>query len=588
MADLPHSWVVEYYEAIEKGEIIAGEELKMMLRKLVAEIRTPNVLAVPTRFEPQDSEKRIAFIEKKCKHSEAPYAGKPFILELFQKAFIEAIFAIKIYSDELGRWVRKYSSVLFLVGRKNGKTPLIGAICLAEWFCGEMGKKILCASNDFEQAALMYDAIDAMREESPSIERVTRRNVRGMWFGNPKHKKTKGKFSYQNKGSIRKLSAKSGAKEGRNIGVGAVDEVFEMEDDKTVMPIRQALSTQDEPLYFELTTEGFTNDGYLDKRLADARRVLYGEKENERWLIWLYTQDSEEEIYKDERTWEKSNPGVGKFKKYSFLREMLEEAKTSTSMRAFVLSKDFNIKQNQAQAWLTDETIKTDLDFDISEIMGWFGIGGADLSETSDLSCARILLQDADSRMKYTISHYFLPAFRAEENAKYREWAKQGYLTLCDGNEVEQGDVVEWFVAMYKKYRIRAIFTGYDKWQAKSFVSEMDDYGFELEKINQGFDLSNAMNVCEADLQTKQLNYGQNPMDIFCMKNVSCKWNSAGTMRMPVKVKSENQAENKIDGAVTLMICYETLDRHRKDYMDYVAQYNHRRSKNGTAANTEK
>ena len=152
-------------------------------------------------------------------------------------------------------------------------------------------------------------------------------------------------------------------------------------------------------------------------------------------------------------------------------------------------------------------------------------------------------------------------------------------MTLCSGNEVEQSDVVAWFVALYKQYRIRAIFTGYDKWQAKSFVSEMSDYGFDLEKINQGFDLSNAMNVCEADLQTKLLNYGQNPMDIYCMKNTSCKWNSAGTARMPVKVKAENQAANKIDGAVTLLICYETLDRHRKEYMDYVAQYNHKKSK---------
>lgn len=196
-----------------------------------------------------DSDKRIRFIETQCKHFEAPHAGKPFILMLFQKAFIEAIFAIKIYDDDLQKYVRKYQN--------------------------------------------------AMREESRTLEKCTRKNIRGMFFGNPKQKKKKGEFSHQNKGNICKLSAKTGAKEGRNIAVGAVDEVFEMADDSLVMPIRQALSTQDEPLYWELTTEGFTDDGYLDHRLADGRKVIKGELSRPRWLIWLYTHDSEEEIWRN-------------------------------------------------------------------------------------------------------------------------------------------------------------------------------------------------------------------------------------------------------------------------------------------------
>ena len=399
------SYIAQYFHEIKAGNIVAGYELMLMLEELVKEITDAAYQEEQgIKVEFGDSEKRIRFIETKCRHSEAPYAGKPFHLELFQKAFIEAIFAIKIYDTELGRHVRKYQDVLFLVGRKNGKTPLIGAICLAEWFCGEMGKKILCASNDYDQADLMYQAIDAMREESPSLERVTRRNQKGIFFGNQKQKKKQGKFTKQNKGSIRKLSAKAGAKEGRNIGVGAVDEVFEMEDDSLVMPIRQALSTQDEPLYFELTTEGFTNGGYLDNRLADARKVLHGEMERPRWLIWLYTQDSEHEVWQDEGSWYKSNPGLGIIKKRSFLQQMIGEAKTSTSTRAFVLAKDFNIKQNNAQAWLQADDIKNENQYDIEQMRGCIGIGGADLSETGDLTSARVLVYNPKNRQKYFIS----------------------------------------------------------------------------------------------------------------------------------------------------------------------------------------
>ena len=507
------SYIVQYYNSIKAGEIIVGHELMLQLEKLIREIKDPiyqNVNKI--KIDLEESEKRIRFIESECKHFEAPYAGKPFLLELFQKAFVEAIFAIKIYDEEL---------------------------------------------------------------ESKTLEKVTRKNLKGIFFGNPKQKKKKGKFSQQNKGNIKKLSAKTGAKEGRNIGIGAVDEVFEMEDDSTVMPIRQALSTQDEPLYFELTTEGFTNDGYLDERLRDARKVLKGEMQNERWLIWIYTQDNEQEIWQNEESWYKSNPGLGKIKKWSFLRRMIEESKTSTSKKAFVLAKDFNVKQNNAQAWLSTKDIENDLTFDIEELIGSIAIGGTDLSETGDMTNARVLIYNPKTRMKYTISKYFIPYSKLEEASKedrekFKEWAKEDHLYICEDNEVNQSDVVAWFVMIYKKYKIRCLYTGYDRWQAKAFKNEMEDYGFDLEKIGQGYDLSNAMNSLEMDLKQNRVNYNQNPIDKYCLENVTAKWNSAGTKRMPVKVQGD--VNKKIDGAVTMLICYETLDRYRKEYVDIVGR----------------
>lgn len=571
-----NSYVLEYYNAIKAGEIIVGQELMLQLEKLVDIINNPSYHEEENNiiFDIEESEKRIRFIETQCKHFEAPYAGKPFILELFQKAFIEAIFAFKLFDEELQKYVRLHQDILYLVGRKNGKTPLISAICLSEFFCGPTGLKILCASNDDTQAGLMFDAINAMREESRALEKVTRKNLKGIFFGNPKQKKKKGKFSSQNKGNIKKMSAKAGAKEGRNIGIGAVDEVFEMEDDSTVMPIRQALSTQDEPLYFELTTEGFTNGGYLDQRLSDARKVLKGEMKNDRWLIWIYTQDNEQEVWQDEQTWHKSNPGLGTIKKWSFLRRMIEESKTSTSKKAFVLAKDFNLKQNNAQAWLSKQDIENDLEmFDMEFLRNSIVIGGCDLSETGDLTNSRILLYNPSTKMKYTISKYFIPYSKLEEATeedrnKYKEWAKQGYLYICDDHEVNQSDVVAWFVMLYKKYKIKCLYTGYDKWQSKAFVNEMKDYGFDLERIGQGWDLSNAMNSLEMDLKYNLINYNQNPIDKYCLENVTAKWNSQGTKRMPMKVQGDNT--KKIDGAVTMLICYETLDRFRREYTDIV------------------
>lgn len=567
-------YIEEYYAKCVSGEIVIGKELMCQLEILMQELKDTNVFK-----DFKESDKRIKFIESECRHYEAPHAGKPFKLELFQKALIEAIFAIKIYDNELQKYVRKYQDILFLVGRKNGKTPFIGAITLAEWFCGEMGTKALCASNDYDQADLMFQAIDAMREESPKLARCTRKNIKGIYFGNQKQKTKKGKFSRQNKGSIRKLSAKTGAKEGRNIKIGAVDEVFEMKDNTLIMPIRQALSTQDEPLYFEITTEGFTDDGYLDERLSEARRVLKGELERPRWLIWLYTQDSEAEVWQNEKSWAKSNPGIGIIKKYSFLRQMVEEARTSNSTRAYVLAKDFNFKQNNASAWLEDSTIENPATTNFEMFKGYYYIGSLDFAETTDLCNAKALFIDKATMTKFTMTMYFIPSEKADaileddnklnpEKKNYREWEKQGLVTICQGSEVDAEDVVKWFYSLYKNYKMMPYKVGYDNWHAKDFKKLMIDYfGDEdiLERINMDFiSLSGAMRSVESDLKNKKLNYNNNPIDRWCLRNTSYKTNNLGLI-MPIK--KYGQSKNRIDGALGFIIAYATYTRFKSEFL---------------------
>ncbi|ABR48565.1 phage Terminase [Alkaliphilus metalliredigens QYMF] len=563
-----HSWLIEYINRCKSGEIIIGYELMQELDVLLRHFNNPEITVDFT-----DAHKRIKFIETKCKHFEAPFAGKPFILMLFQKAFIEAIYIFKIYDEEVGRLIRLYQDVLYLVSRKNGKTPLISAMCLAEFFCGPMGLRILCSSNDYEQADLMFQAINSMREESPGLEKVTRKNIKGVFFGNPKKPKKNGKFSYKNKGTIRKISAKTGAKEGRNIGVGAVDEVHEMKDDTSVMPIRQALSTQDEPLFFELTTEGVVNDGYLDNRLKEARQVLDGELERPRWLIWLHTQDNEQEIWQNEKSWHKSNPGLGVIKKWSFMRKMIEEAKNSKSKRVFVLSKDFNIKQNNAAAWLTPEDIENLETFDIEEFRNCFAIGGVDLSKTGDFCSARALLMKPGSDKKYFLQHYFIPeaklnTLNREEERKYREWVRQGLITLSDGNENDFRHVTAWFVKLFKEYGIRFYKVGYDKWSAVYWRKEMEEYGFDTQKVDQNWgSMSEPMKLLEVDLKSNKVVYNNHPIDRLCLENTAMNVNTKEEI-MPIKIQGKD--DKKIDGAVTKMICYRVYIDNKIEFLELV------------------
>ena len=572
------SYLHLYAEKIKSGQIVAGTHIKQGIRRFLDDFDDPEL-----RIDLSESDKRIRFIEHECKLYEAPFSGRPFKLELFQKAIIESIYAIKKWNPEAnfgkGGWVRKYQDVLILIARKNGKTPLVAAISLSEFMCGEMGTKILYGSNDFEQADLAFSATDAMREESPSMAKRTRRNQKGIFFGNPKHRKTKGKYSYQNKGSIRKISANGKNKEGRNIKVGVVDEVHEMEDDHLIMPIQQALSTQDEPLYFEITTEGFTEDGYLDHRLADAQKVLDGELDRPDWAIWWYSQDSEEEVWQDEKSWQKSNPGIGVIKKWSYLRKQVEEAKSNPSQRAFVLAKDFNIKQNSSAAWLDEATIINTETFDPETLRGQYYIGGLDFAETTDLCSARALFEDQQTRKKYTLQMYFIPEAKADaildddsqlnpERKNYREWEKQGLVVICPGAEVDAELVANWFVDLYEQYGMMPYKIGYDNWHSKDFQEIIaENFGKEvLERIGMDFmSLSGPMRSLESDLGRNVLVYNNNEIDRWCLSNTGYKTNNIGLI-MPVK--KYGTSKNRIDGTLSDIICYATFNRYRSLYRD--------------------
>jgi len=566
----PKSFLLEYTDKCKKGEIIIGKELMMQLDILLEYFDDSEI-----KINFIEANKRIDFIETKCKHSEAPFAGKPFLLELFQKAFIEAIYIFEIYDEEVKQIVRLHQEVLFLVARKNGKTPLISAICLAEFFVGEMGTKILCSSNDYTQADLAFSAINAMREQSPALAKVTRKNIKGIFFGNPKKPKHKGKFSYANKGNILKISAKTGAKEGKNIRVGMFDESHELKDSTAVMPIRQALSTQNNPLFFELTTEGFTEDGYLDERLKEARQVLKGEKLRRRWLIWLYTQDSETEIYQDEKSWYKSNPGLGVIKKWSFVRQLIEEAKTNSATRAFVHAKDFNIKQSASTAWLQEAEIINTATFKIEDFTGSWYIAGNDFMETTDLCASKILLMKPGDKTIYFHSHYWIPKAKlllSPDDVDYEQWERDGYLTIVEGNSVDSSVVANWQYELLKEYDLKPFKSGYDNRFAKDYINRFneifDDGGSNKVAVNVPQDtkcLNNPMRQLEADLRDKNVNYNNCYGDLVCFRNTGIKQDAIGRIQ-PCKLKTTG----RIDGTAAAVICYAVLGWHKAEFLQLI------------------
>jgi len=572
----PDSFLLQYIREIEDGKIIIGRELWQMLDKLKDAFDDPDC-----RYDSADALKRIRFIETECKHFEAPWSGKPFKLLLWEKAIVDTVYSFKIYDESVGRWLRRYKDLLLLCARKSGKTPFTAALALAEFFCGEAGTKIMCSSNDYEQAGLMFDAINAMREESPRLERVSRKNIKGIFFGTQYQRKTHGKFSAQNKGSIRKLSSRTSSKEGRNLKVVLADEVHEMKDNSLIEPLRQSLSTQDEPLFIEITTEGMVPDGYLDHRLDEARKVLSGEVPNERWLIWLYTQDSEEEIWQDESSWYKSNPSLGEVKKLTYLRERIEEAKRVSSTRAFILAKDFNIKQNASVSWLTYDQIENNESFSLEQFRGWPCIGGCDFAETTDL-CAAVILIKSNGK-SYVYPNFWIPEAKADvylesgannalnpEQRDYRKWAAQGFVTIVPGNEIYVANVADWYYEIYKRFGIVPFKVGYDNRFALEFRRRFEEIiGDEVaENVPQTtVSLSEPMRSLEADLTDHNVVHNNHPVLKWNLANVSVETDKNGYIKPK---KNFGNAKNRIDGGAALLNAYAMLQRNRSEYLTMV------------------
>lgn len=546
------NYVREYWRKIESGEIVTSRRVKAVYGRLMAEMDSPAADS-PYYFDEETGERPIIFIERFCKQSQGTL-GAPLRLEIFQKAFIQTLFGWLLKSTGY----RRFRETLFLVGRKNGKSTLLAALALYMLVADYEGAaEIYSVATKKDQARKTLTEAVNMVKQSPELRAIIKKRRNDIYF--PATAST-----------FEALASDSNTLDGLNSHAVIIDELHAIRDRNLYEVMKQSTSSRRQPLVIMITTSGTVRESVFDNLYGLACDIADGKVTEDTFLPVLYELDARAE-WTDPQAWIKANPGLGTIKQYATLAAFVERAKKNPEDLPGVLCKDFNVPETSASVWLSFEDIKNDATFTMQDVYNTYAIGGCDLSATTDLTCATLLIRRSrEDETVYVLQHYFIPQKRIDQldehnsqEAPYKIWAERELLTICDGARVDYSAVTAWFCQMRDEFKIDAFAVGYDRALAGYWVDEMKANGFDMRAVAQGpFTWSQPMREMGAAFADKKVNYNRNPVLVWCLSNTAVKKSGVNNIQ-PVKVSDRR----RIDGAVSLLNAWVIYVRDNEDYM---------------------
>ena len=551
------NYVKAYLDAIHDGKEVVNIKIKTLYERECSWIDNP---PFGWHFDEVIGERPIKFIEKFCRHSKGKWAGKTIKLEPFQKAAIQLAYG---WVDEHN--LRRFREVVFLIARKCGKSTMTSGLSLFMLIAdGESGSECYAVANKLDQAKLVFNECVNMRQQSPQIRDITNKRQNDIYFPIAMS-------------SLKALASDTRTLDGLNSSFFSLDEFHEARDSKVYDVMVQSQAAREQPLAWLISTNGYVREMFFDDKYNYCSKVALWEDgyEDYRILPLLYELDNREE-FSDPKCWVKANPGLGKIKSLTTLSDNVEKAKRDPTFLPTLLTKDFNIPESSNASWLTYESAVNETVVPIEFLKNSYAVGGCDLSATTDLTCATLLIKKPNDDNFYILQKYFLPQSRVDDvesnskrEAPYKLWAEQGWLNICEGATVDFHAVTQWFVDMVKTHDIRPLFGGYDAALSGYWIEEMRDFGFDFEKIRQGpFTWSYPQKRLGGLLEEHKIIYQNNPMLRWCLLNTGVKTTNKDGINsiQPVKTSSTK----RIDGLVSLLNAFTCYCAHEDEYVRYI------------------
>lgn len=547
----------KYFGDVADGKIIACKKVRQQAERLIEAYINPGEF----HFDNEIAQRHIDFISKFCKQPTGKL-GTQLELELFQIARYQAIFGFVDDNDK-----RQFNEVFIVEGRKNGKTTETAAVELDLLLNDKEGApQIYNVATQLEQAKLGFNAAYKMVKQSPLLNRHVKKRISDLYFPH-------------NMGFIKALASNVNSLDGLDVHGAVIDELAAIKNRDIYDLVKQAMGARSQPLLFCITTNGYIRNGIFDAQYEYASRVLNNEVTNPRFLPLIYELDSPEE-WDNEQAWVKANPGLGKIKKVSYLRQMVEKAKADPSFKPTVMVKDFNIPQTSSSAWLKYEELNNETLIP-PEYKFKYCIGGMDAADSIDLNAAKAICMRPNDPHYYVKQMYWIPQSVIDEEerngnrkgrdaAPYRLWKEQGLLRTTEGGRVDKMVFLEWFRELREKEDIFPMYIGYDPWHIddsllRAFQSEFGKKS--MVPVRQGvYTLSQPMKDMKADFKDRLFIYNNNPIDKWNLINTCVKTDINGNIQ-PVKGLDRTQ---RIDGSLSLINAFTVLQDKKDEYLTLI------------------
>lgn len=540
--------IYDYKQRIVNGEILVSQKIIKQINLLIEMLEDDNEFI----FDYNSYLKSVEFIQTFCKHSKGEFAGKPVILELWQLVIHAATFGI--INKDTG--YRKHNEVFVLVARKNGKSTWASAIALFMLIGdGESGADVYATAVKMDQAKIVFEESYKMANKSKLLTKYLNVN--------------KVEISFPSTESIYKpLASDTKSLDGLNGHCYIMDEIHAWRKQDLYDLCKGSLGARRQPLMFKITTAGTIRQSVFDSQYEYAEKVLEGKIEDTHTLAFMYELDSDDEIFQPEM-FEKANPNMDVSVSKQYLVDYMNKAKNSNADLSTFKTKHCNRMQNHSQSWLSYPTIKkNNKTFGLSDWQGSYCVGGVDLSSTTDLTAATILVP-TDNGIQ-VLQQYFIPKVKAEikieaDNVPYNLWEQKGFVTYTEGAKVDYSDVTLWFTTMREKYNLTFLGVGYDLWNAQYFTKDMEDNSFEMTAVRQGYKtLSSPMKLLEADFEEGKVEHNNNPIAMWNFSNVAIRSDENGNIA-PIKSGGKN-SKLRIDGFMSLLDAYVIYQAKKSDF----------------------
>lgn len=541
------NWIFKYHEAIQKKEVIVGVWVRLCF-----EILTTGLLNGEWEFNEKKANKAIKFIENFCHHSEG--RSDLLHLELWQKAIVSAIFGIM---DKTTGY-RQFREVFIIVARKNGKTLFAAAIAAYMTYVdGEYGAKVYFLAPKLDQADLVYDAFYQIVQSDDELDSITKKRRSDIYIK---------AFNT----SVKKIAFNSKKSDGFNPQLVVNDEVEAWPGDqglKQYEVMTSALGARKQPLIISIATAGYVNDGIFDELFKRATAFLKGNSREKRLLPFIYMIDDIEKWDSIEEL-KKSNPNLGVSVSAEYYLEQIEIARNSISKKVEFMTKFCNIKQNSAVAWLdywdVMKCVHEEKPLSLEDFKGCYCVGGIDLSRTTDLTAASIVINR--DGINHIFTRFYMPQKRYEvaineDNTPYNIYRDRGFLFISGENQVDYKDVYNWFIELVKVYKIKPLKIGYDRYSANYLVEDLKTAGFHTDDVYQGTNLTPILHEFEGNLKDGLFDFGDNSMLAAHFLNVAVDINLNDSRMKPVKIEKRM----RIDGAMSVFDALTMVSKYHNE-----------------------